>query len=212
MTGLSERVEEYLRLRRALGFKLERAGRLLDDFVAFADQAGERTVTVEVAVAWATRSPKASPVWVVQQLGMVRTFARWLQTLEPVTEVPPVDLLSAPVRRATPYVYSEAEIAALMTAARSLTDPLRAATFETLIGLLATTGLRVGEAMRLDRRDIDWTQRLLFVNNTKFGKSRQLPLHASTLDALADYANRRDQLLPSPVTASFSAAFSTEPA
>ena len=200
MTRLRQHIEQYLSLRRGLGFKLERAGRLLADFADFAEQAGTDTVTVDVAVAWARLPTRASGVWTAQRLGVVRGLARWLHTVDATAEIPPADLLSARTRRATPYLYSDAEIAALMAAARSLAHPLRAATFATLIGLLATTGMRASEAMRLDRGDIDPDQGLLTVRDTKFGKSRQLCVHSTALDALADYNARRDRLCPCPAT------------
>jgi integrase len=133
---------------------------------------------------------------------MVRGFARYLQTVDPATEVPPTDLLPAGnYQPPTPYLYSDADITALMAAARALTPPLRAATFETFIGLLAVTGLRIGEAMRLDRGDVDWANRLLTVRNSKFGRSREVLCHDSTIAALRTYTARRDQLCPHPTSA-----------
>ena len=133
---------------------------------------------------------------------MVRGFARYLQAVDPAAQVPPAGLLPARTRRATPYIYSDAEVAALMTAARMLRNPLKAATFETLIGLLAVTGMRGSEAMALDRGDLDTTAGLLTIRATKFRKSRQLPLQATTLRALGGYQAVRDQLCPAPATAS----------
>lgn len=202
MTELERHLEEYLALRRALGFRLERAGRLLPAFAAFAERAGVSTVTVELAVAWAVLPANASPAWAAQRLGVVRGFARYLQTVDADAQVPPADLLPARARRPTPYLCSDADVVALMAAARSLAHPLKAATFETLIGLLAVTGLRGGEAMRLDRDDIDWTGRLLTVRGAKFGKSRQVHLHATTLAALRRYGLLRDRLCRSPASAS----------
>jgi integrase len=203
MTGLERHLDEYLSLRRALGYKLEEAGRLLADFTHFAERAGVLTVSVDVAVAWATLPAQASPIWVAKRLAVVRGFARYLRTVDCDAEVPPVDLLAAaPARRPVPFLFAAADIAALMAAARSLRNPLRSATFETLIGLLAVTGLRGGEAMRLDRDDIDWGHGLLTVRDTKFGKSRQLHLHPTTLAALRCYETRRDRLCPRPATAS----------
>ena len=203
MTALARHVEAYLETRRALGFKLEAPGRLLADFTAFAARAGVETVTVEVALAWTSLPTAASPVWLNQRLGVVRQFARYLATVDPHAEVPPTDLLPGRARRATPYLYSDADIAALITAARTLSGPLRGATFATLIRLLAATGMRGGEAMRLDRTDIEVDQRHLIVRQTEFGKSRRLPLHVSTLDALREYGLQRDRCCPSPRTASF---------
>jgi integrase/recombinase XerD len=202
VSQLSGHAADYLELRRALGFKLEKEGRLLPDFAAFAKAAGAGTVTVDLAVRWAAKPEGTSPVWAAQRLSMVRGFARYLQTVDPDAQVPPADLLPARTRRATPYIYSGAEIAALMTAARALPNPLKAATFETLIGLLAVTGMRGGEAMRLDGGDLDAAAGLLTIRATKFRKSRQLPLHQTTLHALSGYQALRGRQCPAPATAS----------
>jgi integrase/recombinase XerD len=202
MSQLAGHVEDYLTLRRALGFKLGKEGRLLPDFAAFADAAGAATVTVDLAVRWAAKPEGTSPVWAAQRLTMVRGLARYLQAVDPDTQVPSAGLLPARTRRATPHIYSDAEVAALMTAARALRNPLKAATFETLIGLLAVTGMRGSEAMALDRGDLDAAAGLLTIRATKFRKSRQLPLHCSTLQALAAYQATRDRLCPSPAAAS----------
>ena len=202
MSGLSGHIEDYLAMRRALGFKLEKTGRLLRDFAVFAEAADASTVTTGVAVAWAILPENASPVWPAQRLGMVRGFARYLQAVDPPAEVPPAGLLPARNRRVTPYIYSDADVAALMAAARMLRNPLKAATFETLIGLLSVTGMRGSEAMRLDDSDIDAGTGLLAVRATKFRKSRQLPLHPATLRALGGYQAVRDQLCPAPAAGS----------
>lgn len=203
MSALRRSLEQYLTIRRALGFKLAGEGRLLADFVSFADAAGVDTLTCELALAWATLPPQGSPGWLARRLRAVRGFARYLQTLDPATEIPPAELLPARSGRATPYLYSDAEIVALMAAARQLAPPLRSATFETLIGLLAVTGLRIGEAMRLDRADVDPTKRLLTVRDSKYGKSREVLLHQSTVDALGSYGQRRDRLCRGPRAPSF---------
>jgi integrase/recombinase XerD len=203
MSALHRSLDHYLSIRRGLGFKLAGEGRLLADFVRFADQAGVHTLTVELALAWATLPPDGSPLWLARRLRAVRGFARYLQTLDPSTEIPPAELLPARSVRATPYLYSDAEIVALMAAARQLAPPLRAATFDTLIGLLAVTGLRIGEAMRLDRADVDWSNRLLTVRDSKYGKSREVLLHQTTIDALRSYSERRDRLCPRPQAPSF---------
>jgi len=202
MSHLSSHIEDYLAMRRALGFKLAQEGRLLRDFAAFAEAAGAGTVTTDLAVAWSVMPRNASPVRAAQRRTMVRGFARYLQAADPATQVPPVGVLPARARRVTPYIYPDAEVAALMTAARMLRNPLKAATFETLIGLLAVTGMRGSEAMALDRGDLDTTAGLLTVRATKFRKSRQLPLQVTTLEALAGYQAVRDRLCPAPATAS----------
>jgi integrase/recombinase XerD len=202
MSQLSSHIEDYLAMRRALGFKLGKESRLLRDFAAFAEAADVSTVTTDVAVAWAILPQNPTPVWAAQRLSMVRGFARYLQAFDPAAQIPPAGLLPARTRRITPYIYSDAEVAALMTAARKLRNPLKAATFETLIGLLSVTGLRGSEAMALDDSDIDAGPGQLIVRATKFRKSRQLPLQVSTLAALAGYQALRERLCPAPATGS----------
>jgi integrase len=204
MNALRAHLEDYLAIRRALGFKLERAGALLAQFVTFAEEAGTDFCTVELALAWARLPVGASPIWVARRLGVVRCFARHLEVLDPANEVIPGDLFAVRAARRTPYLYSPEEIAALLEAARRLQNPLKAATFETLVGLLACTGLRAGEAMRLNRADFDADHGLLTVRNSKFNKSRQILLHSTTVDALRRYGRRRDELCPSrPTSALF---------
>ena len=163
MSALSEHIQNYLRLRRALGFKLAGEETLLREFVAFADAAGERTVTTKFALEWARRPANASHNYLSRRLRAVRGFARYLHSLDPACEVPPLELLPASKYRPAPYLYRDQEVLALMASARALRPPLRAATFETLIGLLACTGLRIGEAIRLDRDDVDLEGQVLTV-------------------------------------------------
>ncbi len=198
MSPLRQALADYLRMRRALGYKLERAGKLLPQFVDYLEQSSADTVTVERALAWATLPAGGSARWWAFRLSMARGFAAYLHSLDPAHQVPPADLLPGRSRRATPYLYSDAEIAALLAAAGSLRFPLRVATYRTLIGLLAVTGMRVGEAIRLDRGDLDLKHQLLVVRDSKFGKSRELPLHPSTIRALRDYLRLRDRLHRSP--------------
>ena len=190
-------------MRRRLGYKLQRHGRLLLDFVGYLEHAGARTVTVETAVAWATLPASGSAVWWNHRLSVVRGFARHLQTLDPDCEVPPTDLLPAPYSPIRPYLYSPAEIEALVHAAGVLAVPLQALTYQALIRLLAVSGLRVGEAIGLGRRDVDPDAAALTVVNGKFGKSRQVPLHPTTVDMLRGYTARRDRLCPTPKTSRF---------
>jgi integrase/recombinase XerD len=200
MSPLSGHAADYLELRRALGFKLAKEGRLLPHFAAFAEAAGAGTVTIDLAVRWAATPDGTSPVWAAQRLSMVRGFARYLHTVDPDAQVPPAGLLPARPRRAAPYIYSDADVAALMAAACTLRNPLKAATLGTLIGLLAVTGMRGSEAMRLEDQDLDAAAGLLAIRATKFRKSRQLPLHATTLQALASYQMLRDRLCPAPAS------------
>jgi integrase/recombinase XerD len=204
MSALREHLQEYLRLRRGLGHELADAARLLPRFVAYLDANEIEFATVEAAVDWSLEPPKttATTVW-GRRFMAVRGFARYLSGIDPRTEVPPAGLIPIRRRWRPPFIYSDADVAALMEQARrSIPQPLRAATYETLIGLLASTGLRVGEAIRLDRHDIDWEEGVLLVRRSKFGKSRQVPLHSSTLEALERYAGRRDRLCPRPASES----------
>src|SRR6266849_2158890 len=155
MIRLRARLHDYLHIRRQLGFELKAAGRLLENFVDFLERAGTQHITTELAVMWARLPVDAHPQQWRQRLGMVRGFARYLATIDSASEVPSVDLLVAHRPRIAPYIYSREEIAALTGAARALTPALRAATYETVIGLMAVTGLRLGEALALDRADVD---------------------------------------------------------
>jgi len=198
VSALGQSLEDYLSIRRALGYKLVDEGRLLMDFVAFVDQSGAVAITTELAVAWAVRPHDASPGWSARRLSAVRGFARHHQMIDPDSEIPPVGLLPRRNHRPTPYLYSNDDVTALLMAARTLSPQLRAATYETLIGLLASTGMRIGEAMRLDDTDIDSAGSVVTVNNSKFGRSRLLPVHSSTLDALNAYTDLRERLCPHP--------------
>ena len=203
MTSLAEAATDYLAARRALGFKLERPGELLAEFVSFASQVGLETVTLDAAVDWAMRPADADPSWWATRLSVIRQFARWRLAFDPATEVPPADVLAGRSRRADPYPYTDDDIVALMRAASSIPTPLKAATYETLIGLLAVTGMRVGEAIGLDRRDVDLEEGFVVVRGAKFNQSRELALHASTIDALARYQTLRDRYRPRPAAAAF---------
>jgi integrase len=188
-------LRDYLALRRSVGFKLETAGQLLPKFVDYLHHRRASRITCELALAWAML-PRDKRRWWAVRLSLVRGFARFLHARDPRTEVPPLDLLPQGRWRATPYLYSQTEISALVRAARALGPPLLAATCSAVIGLLAATGMRRGEVIALDRQDIDWQQGILLVRNSKFGKSRELPLHPTTLDALRSYARVRDRLFP----------------
>ena len=203
MNDLRHALDDYLAIRRSLGYKLARTGLLLADFVGYLEVNGADTITTDAALAWATLPPNGKSDWWAQRLSVVRAFARHLHAIDPAHEVPPVGLLPGRSHRATPYLYSDADINALMAAARGFRSPLRVATFETLVGLLAVTGLRVGEALRLDRDDVDLTEGVLTIRLSKFAKSREVPLHATTVDALVAYTRERDRLYRRPSTPAF---------
>ena len=205
MSALRARAEAYLAMRRALGFKLTTQGRHLMSFVAFCEEGSADHVTADLAVEWATRTTRGSrnEVYQARRLDVVRIFARHLRALDPDTEVPPHDVLSRRYLRIQPYLYSPAEIAALMNAADALRPALRAATWRTLIGLLAVTGMRQGEACRLLRDDIDLEAGTIVIADSKFGKSRLVFLHPTAVAALRDYERIRGQAFPQPQAAMF---------
>lgn len=200
MSGLVEQANDYLQLRHALGHKLNEAHRLLPSFITYLDAIGAETVTVEAALTWAQRrdADPASSVW-IRRMAVARGFARHMAGVDPNTEIPPFGLVTFRQRWHPPFIYSKADITALMVSAqKTIPSPLRAATVETLIGLLAATGMRVGEAMRLERADLDRVEQVVVVRNSKFGKSRIVPLQTSVIDALDSYAEKRDRLQPRP--------------
>ncbi len=200
MTDLRQAVDDYLRLRRSLGHQMAEAAYLLPDFVAFLDGRGEQTVTIAAALDWVkTREPGAVTTVSPRRITAVRGFARYLSGTDPSTEVPPLGLVPYHRRRGQIFLYSDADISAIMAAAKeTIPQPLRAATYHCLIGLLAAAGLRIGEAIKLDRDDIAWTESVLHIRETKFGKSRLVPLQDSVMSALREYDTLRDQLMPRP--------------
>lgn len=204
MTSLREYAEDYLAMRRNLGFTLEGHGRMLMDFIGYLEDAGATTVTTDLAVAWATRTaPGANPARWNARLTVARIFARHLHTLDPGTEIPPAELMPMRYRRIAPHMFTPDEITALMAAAAALRHPLRALTYTTLIGLLAVTGMRVGEACGLDRTDISWDAGVLTIRAGKFGKAREVPVHPSTIEALHAYEQQRNRLQHAVTTPAF---------
>jgi integrase len=203
MTTLREALADYLRIRRRLGFEMPQDGWLLEGFVGFLEQAGAERITTELALRWARQPSLAHPHRWRQRLSVARGFARHRATIDPASEVPSKDLLPGTRQRLAPHIYTDAEITALMTAARGLTPLLRAARHETLIGLLAVTGMRPGEAIGLDRADVDLRHGVVHVRAGKQKKQREVPVHESTISALRDYARQRDARFPTPSTPAF---------
>lgn len=203
MSGLRDALTDYLQLRRRLGFEMPQDGRLLEGFVTFLERAGAQRITTDLALDWARQPGQAHPSYWRQRLSVVRGFARHLATLDPASEIPSPDLLPAHRPRITPYIYTGHEIAALMAAAGRLTPPLRALRHQTLIGLLAVTAMRPGEALALDREDVDLRHRVILVRTGKQGKQREVPLHDSTVAALGEYVRQRDARFPQPSTSAF---------
>jgi len=204
VSRLSDIADDYLRLRRSLGHDLADAHRLLPRFVAYLDGIGAATVTVDAALAWVTEPDvdPSSSVW-PRRMIVARGFARHMTGLDADTEVPPFGLVPSRQRWRPPFIYQPSDIEALMARARLIRWPLAAATHETVIGLLAATGMRVGEALKLDRSDIDWAGGVLLIRESKFDKTRQIPVAGTTMAALDHYGQVRDALCPGPATVSF---------
>ena len=205
MSWLEIHVDAYLRLRRTLGYDLVETGRLLHRFAGELDAAGVTYITTQVAVRWAlavkVRVPSSVPA---TRYRSVRGFARYMAGIDPATEIPPAGLVRRRGSRRPPFIYTDEELLALLEQARaSIPQPLRAATMHTLIGLLASSGLRVGEALRLDRGDIDWSDGVLHIRQSKFNKSRLVPLSPSVVEVLERYAHLRDRERPAAAGASF---------
>jgi integrase len=203
MTRLRAQLRQYLEIRRALGYKLDRAGRLLPDFVTFVAQARAPFITTELALAWATHTPRPTPAWVAERLALVRGLAAYVHALDPRTEIPPATRGGHRRPRGTPYLYSTADVQALMDAAPVTLAPFKGATYRTLLGLLASTGLRVGEALALNDDDYQAVDGILRIRHAKFGKTRQVPLHPSTAGALVAYRRLRDRRFRPPRSPSF---------
>jgi len=193
MNPLRQALLDYIAVRRALGFKLDKPAKLLAQFLTYVEERGEMQLRTATMVAWATLPEGADRSWSSYRLSVVRGFASHVHAIDPMTEVPPADLLPWRRCRATPYLYTEDELGALMTAAATLSTPHRVATYRTLIGVLAATGMRVGEALALDRSDLDGIEHVLTIRTSKFGKSRELPVLPSTVHALQQYLRRSDR-------------------
>lgn len=196
MSSLHNALAQYLAFRRKLGTQLYEPGITLGCFVDFLEDEGHEWITTECSVRWATLPKGVQTATWARRLGHVRGFARWLSASDPRNEVPDRGILNARHRRQPPYIFSDLEITQLMATAARLRSKagLRGLTYVTLIGLLASTGLRPGEAMDLDISDVDLVKGLLAIRETKFGKSRFVPVTDSTRAALERYAKRRQKL------------------
>jgi len=205
MKSLQAHLTEYIAARRALGTQLQEPAKTLRGFIAFLGRKKAKFITIPLALGWSQQSKNVQRATWARKLSMVRQFARWLSVLEPRHQVPPPRLLNVRHRRNKPYIYSEAEIARLMREAAALPSSrgMKALTLKTLIGLLAATGLRPGEAAALEDRDVDLRAGVLVIRESKFGKSRQVPVHESAVVALENYARLRDRILPYRRSSSF---------
>ena len=196
MNTLDQAVQDYLTMRRALGFKLREAGKGLLEFAAFMRQRHAAYITSELALAWAQQPRDATPAHWAQRLSFVRGFARYRSATDPRTQIPPPGLLPFQPRRARPYLYSDEEIRRLLHAAQGMTyrcqcDALRPLQFHCLFGLLSVTGLRLSEALNLKLADVDLDSAVLTIRGAKFGKDRLVPLHASSCHVLRQYLAER---------------------
>ena len=204
MSAPQQALSDYLQLRRGLGHELAEAAWLLPDFVRYLDAHDCPTVTIQAALAWAEQPPTGTVTTVgPRRMTAARGFARYLAGIDARTEVPPLGLMPYRQRWRRPFIYSPADIDAVMSQARSIGSPLRAGTYATVIGLLVSSGLRIGEAIKLDRDDVDWAGGVLLIRESKFGKSRLVPLHTSSMQALADHGRLRDELQRRPKEPSF---------
>lgn len=205
MNTLAAHLDNYLKLRRQLGFKLRVAGILLRNFVRFAQKKGACVLTTTLALEWATQPLHIKPIQKANRLGMVRRFAKYLSAIDLRTEVPAQKLLPCQFHRREPHLYRAQDVIGLIEATRQMdpTHPIKGASYATLIGLLAVTGMRVGEAIGLDRDDVDLTQGLVTVRRAKGDRSRLVPLHHSSRQALQRYALLRDEVFPRPSCSSF---------
>jgi integrase len=197
MNTLRQAVNDYLELRRGLGFKLVKYEACLREFVSFSEQKKASHITTALAMQFAMLHPQQEQKAQAHRYSVVRGFASYRIAVDPATEIPPCGLVRGRTRRARPYLYSDQEVCQLLEAARNLpsTFSLRPWTYYCLFGLLAVTGLRLGEALNLQCQDIDWEENLLTIRRTKFGKSRLVPLHASTVKVLAEFAKRRNRFI-----------------
>jgi integrase len=198
-TTMTRLAREYLVYRRKLGFQLRTEGRQLLVFARWADRSGHRgPLTIDLALRWARLPQKATPLYWARRLEVVRCFARYLAILDPRTQIPPARLLGPAHRRNTPYIYTAGQIRQLLSRAGTLSprNGLRPRTYKTLLGLLACTGLRISEALKLGRDDVDLAQGLLRIRPSKFCPGRTLPLHPTTVAALRRYVCFRDRYHP----------------
>jgi len=198
---MTTKVATYIRERRAMGWQLNVEARELARFAAYADHSGHHgPLTIDLALRWAREAKSQSRLYQARRLETVRTFARFLAIREPGTEIPPRGLLGPAHQRVRPYIYTENEIIKLMDEASRLpsSNGFRALTYRTLIGLLASTGLRICEALSLDRRDFDKELGILTIRDTKFHKSRLVPLHESVTSSLVHYESERDNIIRHP--------------
>lgn len=202
---LLKAVDDYIKERRQLGYVMARDGKLLYDFIQYAHKVGHKgPITIKLALQWVELPQKCKPGWLANRLCAIRGFANYIKLIDPKTEVPPAGIIRYRRRRPTPYIYPEQEMTDIMKAAKRLTiengNGLQPHTYTTLFGLLACSGIRITEALKLSRDDIDFSSSMLTVIEGKFKKSRLIPLHPTVLEPLRSYIKKRDKKFPIPKT------------
>ena len=197
MKILKNAVDEYITMRRGLGYKLKYESKALSDFVAFLEREGSSHITTKLAISWAIIPKNVQRNWWAKRLSMVRNFAKYMSAINPETEIPPLDLLPCRYQRPTPHIFTNDEVVQILDAAKNLPPitGLRRWTYYYFFGLLSVTGLRLSEAINLDCKDVDLCQNILSIRDTKFNKSRLVPIHTSTSNKLKKYTQRRDTFL-----------------
>lgn len=205
MSALRKAMQQYLSLRRSLGFKLINVENTLQSFITFAEKESACHVTTDMVLRWLNLSTAKEPATLANRFSMVRRFAIWRSAADDRTQVPPKNLLPYRYQRKPPYIYSNEEIEKLVGAARKLRSSkgFRGPTYATLFGLIAVTGMRISEVVSLDRRDVDLEEKVINIRESKFRKSRLVPVHVTTRDALSDYAEKRDRMFPVIQSAAF---------
>lgn len=204
MKSLRQGVQEYLEYRWRLGFKLHRTQHLLTHFVSFMEQNRAKHITFKLALKFATMDTKAPNAW-ASRLGIIRRFAEYWSTVDPKTEVPQKKLLPNSYKRQSPYIYTDTEVTKLVECSESgyPNDRFDQYTYFVLFGLLAVTGMRIGEALALNCEAVNVQNKIITIYQSKFRKSRYIPIHKTTAEVLNDYSKYRNQCFPNPTTSRF---------
>jgi integrase/recombinase XerD len=198
VSGLDAQLGDYLRLRRALGYRLEREEMWLRELIAHLHAAGSDHLTSDLAIDWARLPATTQPRYWAQRLGCARKFAAYLHTIDTSTQIPPTGVFPAPRYRPVPYLWTAEQIELVLAEAATLRPTLRGLTYQTLFGLLAVSGMRLGEAIGLHRSDVDLDDAVITIQHAKFDRPRIVPLHPTSAVALRLYATQRDRLCPRP--------------
>lgn len=201
MNSIRQDINEYLEMRRALGFELRPHGKALEQFACFFENADAKFITTKLCIEWAEQARSLGSI--SKRLGYVRAFARFRSASDPRTEIPPDSLYPYVPKRAKPYIYSDSDITKLLDAARKLPNSFRGETYRTLFGLLAVTGLRIGELLGLDAKNVDLVNGIITVVGAKHGRTRLIPLHRSSQIELITYSNCREKFLNGKPAAKF---------